>query len=446
MADRQPHRSDEPTVADVATPTRSSIADVFDDAFEVHPSDLADGEGGTRGIDGNGMGTRRLAPEPPAPRRSGSITTERPFDEREASKQIGSRLSSDSSDLRHNGWMNRLSMDDHVPKGSSEESAPTPRARQLLLAHGNAPATFNPSTINTSQHNDRREQLSSSRMSNDNAAVPFRTPSMISTSTTNTARRSFQSSSTFSMPPRAQSPYQGPSGAQHPYGMYEQGTNLTRTPSNATSSTIRAPARSYSGPRGPTHPYALYPQNTTEHIEPDPVLSLGIPVGFPGHRQVYHRRLGPDGEEAADIIGPDGHTEQLPPYTRYPENAQKGVAGFGAVVEPSSVNESTVVPSRLSTRSSMTESVRSPLEVEEPNHQPLPSEESIGTKEKWTEKGKRRICRGKVPIWVIILMIGVLCLGILLGIMLGALHARHEAREAAATASSAAAASSSSQR
>lgn len=94
----------------------------------------------------------------------------------------------------------------------------------------------------------------------------------------------------------------------------------------------------------------------------------------------------------------------------------------------------------------MTESVRSPLEVEEPNHQPLPSEESIGTKEKWTEKGKRRICRGKVPIWVIILMIGVLCLGILLGIMLGALHARHEAREAAATASSAAAASSSSQR
>ena len=34
--------------------------------------------------------------------------------------------------------------------------------------------------------------------------------------------------------------------------------------------------------------------------------------------QSYQRRLRPDGEDADDLIGPDGHTEQLPPYTRYP--------------------------------------------------------------------------------------------------------------------------------
>lgn len=44
-------------------------------------------------------------------------------------------------------------------------------------------------------------------------------------------------------------------------------------------------------------------------------------VGFPGSTDRYQRRIGPDGEEAADLIGPDGHTEQLPPYSRYPDEA-----------------------------------------------------------------------------------------------------------------------------
>ena len=30
--------------------------------------------------------------------------------------------------------------------------------------------------------------------------------------------------------------------------------------------------------------------------------------------------MGPDGEDADDLIGPDGHTEQLPPYTKYPND------------------------------------------------------------------------------------------------------------------------------
>ena len=40
----------------------------------------------------------------------------------------------------------------------------------------------------------------------------------------------------------------------------------------------------------------------------------------PGHAQPYQRRLGPDGEDADDLVAPDGHTEQLPPYSKYPND------------------------------------------------------------------------------------------------------------------------------
>lgn len=64
----------------------------------------------------------------------------------------------------------------------------------------------------------------------------------------------------------------------------------------------------------------MYQQNVTEEDDepPLPQVQASIPVGFPGINTNFHRRLGPDGEEQ-DIVGPDGHAEQLPPYTRYPE-------------------------------------------------------------------------------------------------------------------------------
>lgn len=62
----------------------------------------------------------------------------------------------------------------------------------------------------------------------------------------------------------------------------------------------------------------MYSQNVVEDEPPMPRMQTAIPVGFPGINTGFHRQIGPDGEEQ-DIIGPDGHTEQLPPYTRYPE-------------------------------------------------------------------------------------------------------------------------------
>lgn len=74
-----------------------------------------------------------------------------------------------------------------------------------------------------------------------------------------TPHPSIRSISTFGFP-RAQSPYQGATGPSHPYGMYPQDIGVARTPSVATTSTMRQPERSYSGPNGPTQPYGTYPK------------------------------------------------------------------------------------------------------------------------------------------------------------------------------------------
>lgn len=85
----------------------------------------------------------------------------------------------------------------------------------------------------------------------------------------------------------------------------------------------------YNGPRGPTHPYALYPQNTAMNEE---LASQHIPIGFPGHAITYQRQVGPDGEEIGDLVGPLGHMEELPPYTRYPAGPYVSAGGQGVSV------------------------------------------------------------------------------------------------------------------
>lgn len=104
-------------------------------------------------------------------------------------------------------------------------------------------------------------------------------------------------------------------GPTHPYQAYMQRTTGdTTTPSDDQE----RPSAYYSGPRRPTHPYSLYPQSTAPLGDPG---AGPIPVGFSGLGGAYRRQLGPDGEEAGDLIGPLGHMEELPPYTRYPEQA-----------------------------------------------------------------------------------------------------------------------------
>ena len=114
-----------------------------------------------------------------------------------------------------------------------------------------------------------------------------------------------------------ESPYQGPDGPSHPYQMYPQNVRLARTMSTTTSSTEAMTESTYTGPRGPAHPYGMYTQ-TIAAESGDVPRAAPVPI-LDGLPDQYQRRMGPEGEDIADIIGPDGHTEQLPPYTRYPD-------------------------------------------------------------------------------------------------------------------------------
>ncbi|KAG0649563.1 hypothetical protein D0Z07_3566 [Hyphodiscus hymeniophilus] len=242
------------------------------------------------------------------------------------------------------------------------------------------------------------------------------------------------------IPFRAESPYQGPSGPSHPYQMYPQESRLARTASIATTSTVPVQERSYIGPSAPGFPYGMYPQNTVPELESlhDEQAATPIPAGFPGLNNNYQRRLGPDGEEIADIIGPDGHTEQLPPYSQYPEGrfARKacpvaqplvavGAGGIGlATRDPEFASREDVnsSDSRLSSRS---------LTVVDSG--PQTNNDTPGISEKptlkpWQRFAKRKVC-GIVPAWALVLAASVLVIFcIVLGSVLAVLKSQHSHR------------------
>ena len=130
-------------------------------------------------------------------------------------------------------------------------------------------------------------------------------------------RESFSSTASFATMANSDGPFG--TGPSHPYAMYQQNT-MARNASVSTTSTQQPQRRPASPPMrtGPSHPYGMYTQNVVEDEPPVPAIQTGIPVGFPGISTNFHRQIGPDGEEQ-DIVGPFGHTEQLPPYSRYPE-------------------------------------------------------------------------------------------------------------------------------
>ena len=227
---------------------------------------------------------------------------------------------------------------------------------------------------------------------------------------------------------RAQSPYQGAMGPSHPYAMYPQGIGPTRTPSVATTSTIRQPERSYSGPSGPTQPYAMYPQNTVAESEQVPV------AGFPGINQEYQRRLGPDGEDVDDLIGPDGYAEQLPPYTRFangiPPKYTSGIGSFRrSGVPPNYMSDigsirRSAVPGTpggsqetLNSPNNMDPFGDSSTQLNSTSAITVLSKDGSSFKERVRRKGKRRVrvCCGVLPCWLLLFMVTVVILAVILG-------------------------------
>lgn len=261
-------------------------------------------------------------------------------------------------------------------------------------------------------------------------------PVGLASSSARPASISSQSSSASTFIASPESPYLGPVAPSHQYQAFPQDTRLARTASVTTTSTGPLPERRYTGPRGPTHPYGMYPQNIVPEPESvqDRLPNADIPVGFPGLESEYHRRLGPEGEEAADIIGPDGHTEQLPPYTRF---ADEAFARKHGITEGTPIGEA--AGSRLATHDPESESrddLQSPqsrgsLVSDASNHSPTVV--AMDTSEKPQLKKWQMIARRKawgiIPIWVIVLVAAIFLLfGIILGSVLGALAPGHHKR------------------
>ncbi|KAI6379415.1 hypothetical protein MCOR25_001999 [Pyricularia grisea] len=282
--------------------------------------------------------------------------------------------------------------------------------------------------------------------------------------------------------------YQGPTGPSHPYTLYRQDIGLNRSLSVSTTSTVRPPPEQpFVRPIGPTHPYGLYAQNTVgiDQVVTVPGLAAGGIVGFPGiATDNYRRRLGPDGEEIGGLIGPHGHTEELPPYTRYPdEQYARKVRDAEALNSPSSLppsnqpqvqqrqqdvqqrqqdvqqrqqdvqrrqqDHSVQAPAPIPGAGGIGIAARNPEfdSVEDLTSQhrhssasyistsnlsqhnlntaaaAIVSEDEKPTK-RWRTAGKRRICGG-IPYWVaVLLLIALLVVGIIIGTVVGTFVAR----------------------
>ena len=239
-------------------------------------------------------------------------------------------------------------------------------------------------------------------------------------------------SSRFSMP-RALSPYTGATGPSHPYGMYPQ-VGVSRSPSVGSTSTVRQNDRPLGESNGPQHPYAMYPQNVVDEGIDDDV----IPVGFPGHNPPYQPPMGRRDDDVGDIIGPDGHTEPLPPYSRYPT---------GVVPKPPGEETTTDIntPSEEQQLNSTSRDVReAPIsetssralvpeqggnnERNDEEQRAVPATGVMAFEEKLKRKGKQTACCG-LPVWTLVLVATVMLIGGSIGGAIGGILGQKKAAE-----------------
>ena len=180
----------------------------------------------------------------------------------------------------------------------------------------------------------------------------------------------------------------------------------------------------------------MYAQNTVPEDDADLVAGLNpsLAAGLPATHQGYQRRLGPDGEDADDLIGPDGYTEQLPPYSRYANGVPpKYTSGFDSV----SHNDTAAVPLDNSQ-----ETLRSPQSADAGLVNPFadsstqvstnlnvvpPKDEGGNFKERVRRRGKKKVCCG-ISCWLCMGITAIVFLAVLLGGVIGGIvaHKRGE--------------------
>lgn len=201
--------------------------------------------------------------------------------------------------------------------------------------------------------------------------------------------------------PRAQSPYRGPSAPSQPYAIYPQ---VTRASSIASASTVQPQERPFVATGGPEHPYAMYQNTVPEEEDVDDEHSAHVPLAFGGSASGLRNGSSTSGNDTGDIVGTDGHVEQLPPYSRYADNViAKG--DMGRIDQPAAaatLTESNSAPTEPT-------SSNSEAELNPPRVQQMEEEEeaqAVARKEGWYEKGKRKkVCGLPLLAFVLICLI-----------------------------------------
>ncbi|OAX84571.1 hypothetical protein ACJ72_01049 [Emergomyces africanus] len=386
------HRPQSPLSTGHHSTEQSSITDVFSDAFSLDPLDSF------------------VSPDLPP---SGSAESDHHFSNSSTTLDDENGLSSYLSPFR-----------DSVASLQAQMSQRSESPEREPISEPEQPA---PSRASITSNNAVSSSVTRHSSSASSTTHP---PSSV-------AHRSISTSSRFSMP-RALSPYSGQTRPTHPYAMYPQATGLGRTPSNSSTSTVRPVERSHVEPMPPQHPYAMYPQNTVPE-EDDVEAHSPIPVGFPGREQTFQSRRNQGADEVGDIVGVDGHAEQLPPYTRYPDGlpqkfgAHEGVsppppeAGAAAPISPESgVSSRTLLDENRTGRESA--AAADPPQTDDP---------SGSTKEMLIQKGKTRVCCG-LQIWTILLIAIVVLIGAVIGGVVGGVVGNQRGEKAGGASASSA--------
>lgn len=270
--------------------------------------------------------------------------------------------------------------------------------------------------------------------------------------------RPVSSASSFATVDDSRASYRGPSGPSHPYDLFPQaGVPRQSIISESPPSRLRP---SLYTPSQPAHPYGLYQQNSFAIDESEAEIVPAIPVGFPGRTGNFGRQIGPDGEDQG-IVGPDGHTEDLPPYSKYPDaRTVKPVFAATAPISPVSPVDGPSTISREIPRSqheivspiAYTENPaslpQSPIPQAAPRAIPSQSssrglhirsprssgysikDEKAWRDKTWKEKRRTRLCGGRLPIWALLVAISiVMFIVILVGGVIGGLLAVGKSRE-----------------
>jgi hypothetical protein len=233
---------------------------------------------------------------------------------------------------------------------------------------------------------------------------------------------------------RPQSPYRGPTAPSQPYAMYPQ---VTRASSIASESTVRPVERPFVGQSGPEHPYAMY-QNAVPEEEDDDSDHSSPSLAFAGAPGSFNGGSSSSGNDTGDIVGSDGHIEQLPPYTRYADN----VVAKGDMAQ---INGDSPAVSSAESASPTDNSSLSPNTTSSETHlQPNPETEAeareVARKEGLYERSKRRKCCG-IPLIILVLLILVIVVSAAVGGVVGGVvgnrkgvdHAKAVASEATTT-------------